>query len=261
MKACLLIRTMPWYRRNSFAAGLTAVGYEVTDKLEPHRENIVVMWNRYGHYDHIAKQYELAGGKVVIAENGYLGREWIGANWYAISQNFHNGGGWFYSEDVNTPNSKSRWNSFGVEVSPWSKGGSEIVILETRSIGPVGIAEPRGWSETLCEKLKSKISMPIRIRKHPGERSCTPLLDDLRNAWAVITWGSGGALKALLAGIPVFYGFPKWIGAGAGELITGQTDFTNRPLRARLPVFQKLAWGMWRTGEIEKGDPFKWLLQ
>ena len=30
------------------------------------------------------------------------------------------------------------------------------------------------------------------------------------------TWGSGAALKALMLGVPVFYDFPKWIGAPAG---------------------------------------------
>lgn len=259
-EACVLIRHQPLYRRESFIEGLRVQGWQVSEHVRPHPQNCVVIWNRYSRWESIAKLYERAGGTVLIAENGYLGREWNGGSWYALSRNFHNGGGWWPSEPEHTPQSQQRWTSFGTDVQGWRRGGSEIVVLATRGIGPDGIREPAGWSDRIADEVRRRSSLPVRVRKHPGERDCIPLASDLANARAVVTWGSGGALKALLWGIPVFHGFPKWIGAGGAQLIDGSTDFDRPGMPNRLGMFRRLAWAMWSIEEIKKGLPFQCLL-
>ena len=84
------------------------------------------------------------------------------------------------------------------------------------------------------------------------------LEDDLRDAWACITWGSGAALKALTLGIPVFHGMPNWIGAGAA--LPMHADLEHPARGDRLPAFRRLAWAMWNLQEIESGEPFRRLL-
>lgn len=256
MKACVLIRSMPQYRRESFIAGLEASGYSTSERIEPAADNLLVTWNRYGNYDRIARDYERAGGKVLIAENGYLGRDWLGKHWYAVAQNFHNGGGYWPAGDF------KRWESFGAESTRWRAGGEDIVILGTRSIGPEGVREPLGWAERTRQQLQARTKRLVRIRRHPGENAPNVSLeDDLKNAWCAVTWGSGAALKAILLGVPVFYGYPKWIGAAAASLLNGQTDLEHRFIYSPLPMLHKLAWAMWTTEEINKGTPFQWLLK
>jgi hypothetical protein len=252
MRACLLIRHDPAYRHEAFAAGLRAAGYQVTESQEPRPGNLLVIWNRYGRYDQLARRYEDAGGTVLVAENGYLGRDWRSGHWYALAKNFHNGAGdW----KVGGP---ERWDSWGVEPQPW-RDGREIVVLATRHIGPAGVAEPHGWSTAIAEQLRKQTHRPVRIRRHPGERPATPLEQDLADAWAVVTWGSGAALKALMMGVPVFYGFPQWIGASAGKRI--EEGIAERAMPDRLPMFRRLAWAMWSTDEISTGEPFRCLLR
>jgi hypothetical protein len=260
MHACVLIRQQPLYRRDSFVAGLRACGYEVSEHTRPRPGNVLVIWNRYSRWETVAKLYERAGGTVLIAENGYLGREWRDGHWYALSRNFHNGGGWWPSEPEHTPQSQQRWTSFGVDVAPWRHSGSEIVVLATRGIGPDGIREPTGWSDRITEEVRRRSSLPVRIRRHPGEKDCVPLHTDLIKARAVVTWGSGGALKALLWGIPVFHGFPKWIGASGAQLIDGSTNFDHPAMPNRIGMFRRLAWAMWSTDEIKEGAPFRCFL-
>lgn len=263
MRAFVLIRNQPCYRREAFVAGLASLGYEIHGtphggQFQP--SDVLVIWNRYGHWDLLAQRVERDGGKVLIAENGYLGRDAGGDHWYALARSFHNGGGWWPRENPNAPLSQQRWQRLGFELKPWRKDGDELVVLATRGIGPQGIREPDGWSDRIAAEIRGRCNLPVRIRRHPGEKPCIPLEKDLARARAVITWGSGGALKALLAGIPVFFGFPKWIGGQAGGLIGPHTDFA-RPTRGdRLSMFQQLAWAMWRTSEITTGAPFKWLL-
>lgn len=244
MRAYLLIREQPHYRRDAFAEGLRRIGYELhsTPPSAPRTTDVLCIWNRYGRYDYTALQFERAGAQVLVAENGYLGRDWREAHWYALSKNHHNGAGQWLPEDA------SRWDRWNVELRDWRHGGTETVVLATRHIGPQGVAEPQGWSQSVAQKLGA------RIRRHPGENACIPLERDLARAKSVITWGSGGALKALTLGIPVQYGFPQWIGAA------GATPIGGNGRGDRISMFRRLAWAMWTTDELRGGEPFKRLL-
>lgn len=248
-----MIRQAPLYRREAFEQGLRACGYEIhgtpRDAIRP--DDVLLIWNRYGEGAIHAERFEAAGATVIVAENGYLGRDWRGEHWYALARRHHNGAGdW-------RPAGPERWDAWGVEFQPWRERGKEIVILATRGIGPQGIAEPHGWSARVYDQVRQLTEKPVRIRHHPGENSCVPLEVDLWEAECVITWGSGAALKALMMGIPVFYGFDRWIGGGAARFWDG----TLEPVRpCRQPTFRRLAWSVWRTHELATGAPFARLL-
>lgn len=253
MRAFLLIRHDPLYRREAFEQGLRAVGYEIHGKpshdIRP--DDVLVIWNRYGDYANWADRFEAAGARVLIAENGYLGRDWRGEHWYSLALHYHNGAGdW-------KPAGPERWESWRVPMAEWRRGGREIVILATRGIGPQGIAEPHGWSARQYDLIRQKFDVPVRIRHHPGEGSSVALELDLWEAQAVLTWGSGAALKCLLAGIPVFYGFDRWIGRNSG---TFWAEHLEPSYPCRLNTFRKMAWSMWNTRELATGEPFARLL-
>ena len=252
----LLLRREPEFRASAFAEGLRAVGLEIatSPSTGPYAaDDVLVTWNRYGHKDTLARSIEARGGTVIVAENGYLGREWRGGRWYAMALAQHNGGGRW-------PKGRGpeRWARIGEPLAPMRAAGSEYVVLKTRNIGPDGIREPLGWSERIAQWCGRHTRLPIRIRPHPGEKPCKPLQEDLLSAEAVITWGSGGALKALSWGIPVFHGFPSWIGAKAATRV--EIFPTHNPERSREDMFSDLAWAMWNVEEIRTGEPFRCLL-
>lgn len=85
-----------------------------------------------------------------------------------------------------------------------------------------------------------------------------PLGADLKDCWAVVTWSSGAAIKAIAAGVPAFHALPNWIGAPAAKPFG--SDLENPFLGDRLPMFQRLAWAQWGLDEIASGEPFKRLL-
>jgi hypothetical protein len=252
--ALLLIRRSLVYRRDVFESGLKAAGYVVRDTLgRPGRGDVLIIWNRYGVNDGIAKRFEAAGAKVVVCENGYLGKLRGEEKWFAMALNHHAGAG-----DWRVGGS-DRWDSFGVQLEPFKEGGREIVVLAQRGIGEEGIASPYCWAETVLRKLGNRLA---RIRPHPGTGEGIPLLKDLQHASAVITWNSGAALRALIAGIPVWYDYAKWIGAEAAaplaELFKGGAP--KRDEEARLSMFRRMAWAQWRLEEVQSGEAFNWLL-
>lgn len=255
MRAYNLIRALPHYRHDAFAAGLKACGYDVM-QYWPERGapgDVLVIWNRYYEYAELAKRFEKFGGLVLVAENGYLGVEWNGHRWYALSAHQHNGAGVWPRGDA------SRWERYGVELAPWRKPGREIVVLPQRGIGPEGVAMPAKWDTETCVRLGARTRRPVRVRPHPGQnRPDVSLEQDLSNAWAAVTWGSGAAIKALAMGVPVFHGFDRWIGAKAAKPL--ETSLDEPFLGDRLPMFHDLMWAMWTGEELATGEPFRKLI-
>lgn len=251
MRAVCKIRETPHYRRDAFQGGLKRCGYTLTDHIsDPGPDDLLVIWNRYGVLHEEAKRFERAGARVIIAENGYLGVDWIGDRWYAMSLTHHNGAGTWNAHGP------ERWASFGVDLCDWRQPGGELIVLPQRGIGPKGVAMPRDWARRILPSLQGTRH---RIRQHPGMNKCIPLKRDLQDALAVVTWGSGAALKALVYGVPVFYEMPKWIG-GTAACHVDQADFRHPVYADRLPMFERLAWAMWRVSEIESGEAFECLL-
>lgn len=252
-----MVRADPWYRRESFAKGLAACGYQVEGppRGTPSPDDVLVIWNRYGHYHTLANQFEQAGARVIVAENGAMGRDWLGAYWYSLTLSAPGCAGGF------AQGGPERWDSLGVELCEWRKIEGEVIILGQRGIGPPGIAMPAGWDRQQLEKFK-RTTATVRLREHPGEKRAVPLERDLADAIMVVTWSSGAALKALAWGIPVMYGLPQWIGAPAATAVDKPLDlWLQTEEDARLPMFRALGWTMWRTQEIETGEPFRRLIE
>lgn len=244
-RALCMIRPLPHYRRDAFEAGLRATGYKLVPALsDPKPDDLLVIWNRQGSNQTLAKQFTAAGAKVLVAENGYMGKRWIDREWFAISRDHHNGAGRWPA------GGPERWDNWGVELKPWRESGTEVVLLPQRGIGEPGVAMPLNWTKDTLAVLATRFA---RVRQHPGDKEGVPLETDLRNASSVVTWASGAAIKAIAMGIPCFYSFPKWIGAPAARPLA---DYRNGPLRddaARLAMFRRLAWAMWTLEEIQSG--------
>lgn len=250
-RALCLLRDAICYRKDAFKRGLKMAGYEVVERIDrPQSDDVLVVWNRYSGFDEQAKRFESAGARVVVVENGYLGKDWLGGNWYAMALGHHAGAGTWVD------GGPERWDALGVDLSPW-RTGREVVVLAQRGIGEAGIASPDRWAE----RTRAKIGVG-RIRGHPDVKGTPPIAleDDLRDAACVVTWASSAALRALMLGVPVWYGMERWIGAPASRHLT---HFGGEPMRddaARLAMFRRLIWAQWQLTEIESGEAFRHLL-
>jgi hypothetical protein len=263
-RALSMIRPEPHYRSDAVISGLRQAGYHVTEQLfdDPTEEDCLVIWNRYSVGEEFAKKFEHVGAMVIVIENGYLGHHYDKLSkaydpddnqLYAMALNYHNGAGrwWAHYPD--------RWKQQGIELQPWRCDGEHVLVLPQRGIGPKGVAMPRFWDTTIVARLQNMTKRPIKVRGHPGNEPATvPLAKDFENCWAAVTWGSGAALKALCAGIPVFHDFKKWIGSPSACLLEGKETLENkhRHSASRERMLERLAWAQWSVPEIESGVPF-----
>lgn len=247
--ASILLRDSLVYRRAAFAAGLEHHGYSIDFKhsRSPRVGDILVLWNRPRGYEQVAQTYEQRGCKVIIAENGYLPGP-SGEKSYALALYRHNGcGHWHVGPEPRRT----------FDVQPWRKDGDFLLLLPQRGIGSRNVAMPVGWLKDALHALKRVTDRPIRIRKHPGGAKSDPV-PDMAGAWACVTWGSGAAIKAIVAGVPVFYGLKNWIGGPAAKM--GFDDIEVPYLGDRSEMLHRLSWAQWSAAEIESGEAFGWLL-
>jgi hypothetical protein len=259
-RAYCVIREQPHYRHDAFHAGLKACGFHVLNQQlppEPPRPgDILVIWNRYSDREVSADKWEKLGGTVLVAENGYLGKDAGGIQYYALARHGHNGSGqWPDGEG-------SRWQALGIELQPWRRHDSgHILICGQRGIGSRSMASPAGWHEDVARRLRAHTKRPVRIRLHPGnDAPKVPLEQDLEGAFAVLVWSSSSGVKALVQGYPVFYEAPHWICAGGAQKGIANIEAPLHDDAARLKALQRMAWAQWNIEEIALGEPFRYLL-
>ena len=271
-RAFCLIQSAVHYRRDAFEVGLKARGFSLEGGrhigvIRP--SDLLVIWNRYGRGDDLASQFEKAGSAVIVVENGYIGasenayakqfatkEQRPDSHLYTLSLNHHNGAGTWW---IGWPD---RWRQQGIEVKPWRTAGEHVLILPQRGIGPAGVAMPQDWPEKTLQRLRTLTKRSVRVRAHPGnEPAQRPLEADLEACWCAVTWGSGAAIKALCAGVPVFCDWRQWIGAPAASVLRDSVETPMRCDDCRTRMLDRLAWAQWTIAEIATGEPIRLLLE
>lgn len=252
-RACLLIRQSVQYRTEAFRSGLHRLGYEVAH-LPPRglgNGDVLILWNWQLRFERTALDYEKAGGTIIVAENGWVGCNGEGNKLVSLCKGHHNGAGEW------TVGAAGRWRSQGVTLAPWRVAGERIMVLGQRGIGELGVAAPARWVAQTVEELRRRTVRPIELREHPGRHIAPD--PDFSGVHAVVTWSSGAAIKAIVAGVPAFHAFPQWIGAAAARPL--DHDLDDPFLGDRQPMLDRLAWAQWTIAEIASGEAFSCLLQ
>lgn len=254
MDAAVMIRDMPHYRKDAFCAGLKKAGYNIIGfKERPDPHDILVIWNKYGRNEQLAAMYQARGAKVIVCENGYYGKDSFDRQYYAIALTGHCGSGSWYI------GGSERLEALGITFKPWRKTGREIVICAQRGIGSTDMRMPKPWPQDIFKKIKQFTGKPVRVRAHPGNKPHKiPLLEDLRNAYAIVVWSSNCATTALIEGIPVFYQAPHIVTQRACESDLSLIDTPNYLERSE--AFREMSWAQWTVDEIASGEPFERLL-
>jgi hypothetical protein len=248
VRCCSLLRHGQHYRADVFAEGLRRHGYVIEPKWQrcPRPDDLLLVWNRTRAFDPIAELYERSGARVLVAENGYL--PVAGRKYYAVALGGHNGAGrWFCGDGPR----------FQISDQPWRTSGSKVLILPQRGIGQRDIAMPTNWPATTLKRLRQITDRELVLRPHPGHVRNSPPLD-FTDIWCAVTWGSGAAIKALQAGIPVFYDFPRWIGGLAAARLVRDLESCQTPDRERL--WERISWAQWTLEEIASGEALDRLL-
>lgn len=127
------------------------------------------------------------------------------------------------------PRPADRWNQLKIEMQPFQKMGETIIIaggslkyamwhrFEGGERGDGTPIDPATrWAEKVVTRIRKRTSRMLVYRPKPSWRDAKPIMharysrppkriqDELKEAWALITYGSNAAVDALFAGVPVF---------------------------------------------------------
>lgn len=262
----LWIRSQPCYRRDAFVAGLQKLGYTIVDKIhDPRPGDVLVSWNMYPSNEPVADAWRKAGAKVLIAENGYVGKDKNGHQLYALARDQHNGAGRWYVGD------EDRWAPLGIELKRRDGHNGNVIVRAQRGIGTKLMASPARWARDTVTGLH-RTGYKVELRLHPGsdlkQERDDPDENAIARAGCVVIWSSSFGVKAAIADVPVVFAAPHWILSGIGlrlaEPVEGRIHLPHLMRfddEHRLAVFRSLAWAQWRIEELESGEPFHYLLE
>jgi len=262
-RAFCMIRDLPHYRCHSFITGLHAAGYSV-ERSGAERAldgDVVVIWNRYGQYDSIASQAEKRGALVIVAENGFVGVDATGNQFYQLALHGHNGSGyWAVGEG-------DRLASQRINATPhWQASAptGHIVVRGQRGIGRPEMASPPNWHENIAAQLRKVTKRMVRVIPHPGNGAVTDQrhVEYLAGAHALVVWSSSVGVKALVMGVPVIACSPYWVCGPTPSINLIESDFirSDASNALRHEMLRRMAWAQWSLEEIASGAAFTHLL-
>lgn len=100
-----------------------------------------------------------------------------------------------------------RFNALNIKIKPQIKGGEYIVVCPQSDSFMANIVGYRGsWTQHTLEDLRVVSKRPVRLRLwSPAKHElASTLVDDLKDAHALVTWSSAAAITSVLNGVPAF---------------------------------------------------------
>jgi hypothetical protein len=168
-----------------------------------------------------------------------------------------------------------RWQQIsrdlGITLKDWRTNGNHILICTQRNGGwsMKGMTVPV-WLDRTVEQIRRFTDRPIVVRGHPGDKSVGSylrsnkqysvstnehILDDFKNAWAVVTYNSTPGVAASIEGIPAFVTDPLPQTSQAYDVATCDLSKLETPnLKERQLWIERLAMCHWHFGELENGS-------
>jgi hypothetical protein len=252
------LREDPHYRHDAFIQGLRRLGYHI-ELGEPYgpltKDQVVVIWNKTSRSDRTIEMARKGEGAVIVAENGYYGKDKQGRTPFALALDGHCGSGrWYVGDDT-------RFKALGIEFKDWrpTTSSRKVLIADQRGIGSPRMASPPNFGANMAAALTGQGWRP-QVRPHPGDKKVIgDLLTDLEGAMALVVWSSNCATTALIEGIPTFYCAPTMITAGAAQRYApSRLRELVRPDRTE--AFVRMSWAQAFVEEIESGEALQRLL-
>lgn len=230
------------------------------------------------------RQHHQKNGGVVICFDGGL---WTSFGNKASSENHHYRQGLWQpmrgGNFLNADSPSDRWENlkkiFNIQERPWRKNGDYILLCtQPQDNWSMAGKDPFEWAVQVKNEIRKYTDRPIKIRPHPNHRDralriCSELLPDcpvtditlneyrytflqeLENAWCVVTHNSTAAVDAVTYGIPVFMTADTCL---AWEM--GSNDFStieNPIMPDRTQWLNDLAYANWSIQEVKDGTVWK----
>lgn len=180
--------------------------------------------------------------------------------------------GIYCNESPGEENWQNIRRDYDMDLAPWRTTGSHILIALQRPLGwSMRGYDLMQWLESTYQTIRQYSDRPIRLRWHPGDRKNfphnldlsswgikispveRPIIEDLRDCWALVCHNSSPSAVAVIEGIPAFItdepGYSQ-----AGEVANTDLGLIENP---RMPDrelwIRKIAQAHWSFDDLRSG--------
>jgi hypothetical protein len=218
----------------------------------------------------IQKQKE-SGKRTIVLETGYINRGDGPDNHYAAGFDGLNG-----RADFNNCDSPSdRWEKLGVQLKPWKRGSRIILCGQIPWDAAVDHTNHLQWLKNKILDIHEYTDREIVFRPHPKYAnreilnhidrsficrwSTESLLDDLQDAWCVMTFNSNSGVEAAIEGVPVFV---DDCGSMAFPVANRSIIYIDNPKTPEREQWaHNLAYCQWTLDEMRSGETWNHLFR
>ena len=193
---------------------------------------------------------------VVVLETGYINRGSEESHHYAAGFNGLNGRADFRNKGM----PPDRFEALGAELKPKSQGEDIILCAQVPWDASVEGTDHLAWLKWTANELGRFSRRKAVFRPHPlvkldplpgFEYSTVPLAEDLKRAWAVVTFNSNSGVEATVSGVPVFVADK---GSMAWEVANKRLSEIESPkIFERRQWANDLAYAQWTPAEMREG--------
>lgn len=181
-----------------------------------------------------------SGAPFIFVDHAYFGRGYEGGgatgNFRVILSDIHQ----------RQVADKGKPKTFEYAPLPWRKGECVLVFPPSQTMVKTFDLHPQ-WAQNMVKALKQHTARPVYIKPKEARH---PLAHYLRDAHAVIGFGTVATVEAAMAGVPVFAG-PKCPATPIAELDLTKIDSPIYPDRERW--FSSLTHSQFHLEEIKSG--------
>lgn len=193
---------------------------------------------------------------------------------YSIDGVFPTTGNYFNSNP-----DPARWKKIskdlGLSLKDWRVSGDHILLACQRNGGwSMRGYEVADWVNSTIKQLRKYTDRPVIVRGHPGDKKANKylnqankdyqisknqrIIDDFKNAWAVITYNSSPGVAAAIEGIPVFVTDPTPQISQAYDVANiDLSNIENPKLFERTYWVERLSMCHWNFDELSNGSAWK----
>jgi hypothetical protein len=170
----------------------------------------------------------------------------------------------------------SRWQQIKrdhkIDIKDWKTDGEYILICTQRNGGwSMGSFAVTSWLDMIIREIRRYTDRPIVVRGHPGDRNTAiylkdydprytlsknpSILDDFKNAKAVITYNSSPGVAAAIEGIPVFVTDDMAQNSQAYAVANTNLSMIENPIMTnnRQAWIEKICMSHWNFEELRSG--------
>lgn len=227
----------------------------------------ILVTGRLAASDHLLRACARKKADFVYFDKGYTHRGWGTQNKGYMRFSLNSLHPLDYFQDV--PRPPDRWEKLGIKLKPPRKNGRNIIFAGcTTKFANFHGLDPVEYAKNIVNSIRKITDKPIIHRPKPGARNdenynpvpntmlsnnTRTIEQELKDAYALVTFSSNAAIDAMIAGVPAFV-----LGPGIGRPIAN-TDLKmlNSPFfppeEMRYQFFCDLAYCQWNGREIEEG--------